>query len=75
MATNYDDAEALCPYFQYSQRKHIVCEGIIDGSNTRLEFDTQANRNKYRRRFCDSKYQKCEIHRMLERKYDDKVRK
>ena len=40
MPTSFDDVEAICPYFQYSQKKFIVCEGIIDGSTTKLEFNT-----------------------------------
>ena len=70
MPTSFDDMEAICPYFQYSQKKHIVCEGIIDGSTTKLQFDTQDKRNQHRRLFCDSKYKNCEICRMLEGKYE-----
>ena len=70
MPTSFDDMEAICPYFQYSQKKYIVCEGIIDGSTTKLQFDTQGKRNQHRRLFCDSRYENCEICRMLEGKYE-----
>ena len=71
MPTSFDDVEAQCPYFQYSQKKYIVCEGIIDGSTTKLEFNTKSKRDQHRRLFCDSKYCNCEIHMMLEGKYED----
>ena len=71
MSKSFDDVEAQCPYFIYSLKKQIVCEGIIDGSTTKLEFDKMEKRNQHRRIFCDSKYQNCEICRMLEGKYED----
>ena len=70
MPTSFDDVEAQCPYFIYSSKKAIVCEGIIDGSTTKMQFDTQDKRNQHRSLFCDSKYKNCEICRMLEGKYE-----
>lgn len=71
MSNSFDDVEAKCPYFRYSLKRQIVCEGIIDGSTTKLDFDKIEKRNQHRRIFCDSKYQYCEIHRMLEGKYEE----
>ena len=71
MSKSFDDVEAQCPYFRYSLKKQIVCEGIIDGCTTKLEFDKMEKRNQQRRIFCDSKYKYCEIYRMLEEKYEE----
>lgn len=71
MSKSFDDVEAQCPYFIYSLKKMIVCEGIIDGSTTKLEFNKKSMRDQHRRIFCDSKYTNCEICRMLEGKYED----
>ena len=71
MPTMFDDVEAQCPYFHYSQKKLIVCDGIIEGSTTKIEFNTQGKRNQHRRIFCDSKYKNCEICMMLEAIYNE----
>lgn len=71
MSKSFDDVEAKCPYFIYSLKKMIVCEGIMDGCTTKLEFKSQDKRNQHRRLFCDSKYCYCEINRMLEEIYDE----
>lgn len=66
----YDDVDAKCPYFLGSDKHKIVCEGVTDGSRTVLEFDTKKLRNTHRELFCNSRYQNCEVCRMLEDKYD-----
>lgn len=69
MATMYDDVNAICPYFQGSEKKKISCEGITDGCKTTLEFRSGKERNQHRELFCNSKYRNCEIYKMLEEKY------
>ena len=71
MPASYDDMFAKCPYFHYSKKKRIVCDGIMDGTTLKMDFDTQEDRNLHRRVFCDSNYEKCEINRMLEEIYDE----
>lgn len=71
MPTNFDDVNAQCPYFRYSEKKKITCEGIITGCNTKIEFATKELRNTHRRIFCNSKYRNCEIYRMLNGKYEE----
>lgn len=70
MPRNYDNDYALCPFFQTSGRKDIVCEGIQSGCVTKLVFSSERGRNRYRTRFCDTQYANCEICKLLERKYD-----
>ena len=70
MPASYDDMFAKCPYFHYSKKKRIVCDGIMDGTTLKVDFDNQEDRNIHRRTFCDSKYKYCEIYRMLEGIYD-----
>ena len=69
MPTMFDDVDAICPYFQRSDKRKISCEGITDCCTTNLEFKTKAKRNLQRKLFCDDKYKNCEIYRMLEEKY------
>lgn len=69
MATMYDDVNAICPYFQASEKKKIVCEGITDRCNTTLAFRSGKERDQHRELFCNCKYGNCEIYKMLEEKY------
>lgn len=71
MPTMYDDVNAKCPYFLSSAKRRITCEGITDGCITHLEFQNTDMRNQHRRLFCNSKYKNCEVHRMLEDKYEE----
>lgn len=71
ITTNYDDVEALCPYYKGSNAKQISCEGITEGSITILSFSSKEKRNKQRRIFCNQRYENCEVFRMLEEKYED----
>ena len=71
MPTMYDDVNAICPYFLGSDNHKIVCEGIIEGSKTIVEFDNKKLRNRHREVFCDRRYSNCEVCRMLEDKYDE----
>ena len=71
MPTNYDYANAKCPYFVKSQKTKITCEGITDGSVVILEFFTNEKRQQHRRIFCDNKYKNCEVCRMLDEKNEE----
>lgn len=71
MPTMYDDVNAICPYFNSSDKRKISCEGITDGCKTVLEFNTQKKRDIHREIFCDARYQNCEIYKMLEEKYKE----
>ena len=71
MPTMFDDVDAICPYFQRSEKRKISCEGITDGCVTNLEFETKEKRNLQRNLFCNDKYKNCEVYRMLEEKYTE----
>lgn len=71
MPTMYDDVNAKCPYFRFSHERRITCEGITDRCVTQLEFKAREERNQHRNIFCDAKYTNCEIHRMLNEKYEE----
>ena len=71
MPRKYDDDCAKCPFFQSSGRTYIVCEGIINDCFTKLMFETEGQRNRYRIIFCDTQYEKCELFKTLEKKYED----
>ena len=71
MSTMYDDVNAKCPFFLSSSDKRISCEGITEGCVTKIEFKSKEKRNRHRRKLCDAGYNKCEIYKMLEKKYEE----
>lgn len=70
MPRQYDNELAKCPFFLMSGKKDIVCEGIVAGCSVKLMFVEERKRTRYRVRFCDTQYEKCELYKVLERKYD-----
>jgi len=69
--TTYDDVHALCPFFQSSDKNRIICEGIVKGSRTALEFTKQGERSRHRTLYCDCRYQQCEVYKALMKKYEE----
>ena len=67
----YDNCYAKCPFFLSSGRQHIMCEGITSDCAIDLVFISEERRNLHRRIFCDDKYKNCEIHKTLEKKYEE----
>ena len=71
MATMYDYVNVRCPFFVASGKCKIACEGLTEGSNICLSYQTFEMRNAQRQRYCDSNYEECEIAKILNKKYED----
>lgn len=71
MSTMFDDVDVVCPFFKNSDIQKISCEGVGESSTTTLNFPNRKKRDKHKEQFCDRGYKKCEIHKMLEAKYND----
>lgn len=69
MATDFDNVNTLCPFYISEDRFRISCEGITDGSTVRLFFSTRAGKQEYKDKYCNKKYCKCKIHKILMEKY------
>jgi hypothetical protein len=67
MPTMYDDVDALCPFFRSSEKRKIICDGVIEDCTTQILFKTIQSRNLHRRIFCDRKYMNCEYYQVLEK--------
>ena len=65
----YDVCLAKCPFFISSGKKSIKCEGVVDDSVIDMGFSSETQRNIFREKYCNSNYQDCVVHRMLEEKY------
>lgn len=71
MPTTYKDVEVKCPFFKEHTKKGITCEGLTEDSIIKLCFLSTESKDLQARVFCNTKYQNCEIYRMLEKKYEE----
>ena len=62
--------DAVCPFFEKFDRRHISCEGLIEGAGARQVFLDSYTQNVYFTRFCAShSYKSCEHAKALAEKY------
>lgn len=77
MPTSRTDTKVGCPFYQYDECENrykgyrIVCEGLIPKSSLQNVYDCKADYLIQLNTFCCKHYKKCEINRMLNRKYDE----
>ena len=74
---NYDDANAICPYFHKCRGEQIICDGLTGCSITVQKFiDTNGGglvqkRKAYMAEYCSTfNYGKCDWARVLNEKYE-----
>ena len=76
MPTSRTDTKVGCPFYQYDectnrrQGYKIVCEGLVPKSTIQQLFECRADYLIQLNTFCCKHFDKCEINRMLNRKYD-----
>ena len=64
----------ICPYYERhtSQKRAIVCEGLVQGMETAMLFDCRADMEKYSQKYCETfRYSRCPLARGLALKYID----
>ena len=71
MANTVGDGSAVCPFYHHESRLGIVCEGLIDGTVDMIRFQTEEEKERFRRMRCESfEYeQRCLIAMILVEKY------
>ena len=67
------DKSVVCPFFKWSDKNHIGCEGVSVGNTVSLVFGDPNRRNEYKIRHCRSleRYKSCRVCQMLMGKYCD----
>lgn len=82
MSSDYMDVYAQCPYYigcELLAHKWamIKCEGIDVKEETvlKIQFQSKADRNEYKKKYCDKDYNSCLICQMNERKWEDVFRR
>lgn len=72
MSGSYFKAYAKCPFYRADDgRQTITCEGITDDSVLKSYFRNKRQFELQLSVFCCDKFKNCEIHTMLEGKYND----
>lgn len=70
MPTTFKGVKVICPYYADKEEKHcITCEGVMDGTLTKVYFSRKDTKEKYRLLFCERDYTHCRVARMLDKKY------
>ena len=71
MPTSRNDTRVLCPFYQYDETlkkarvRHIVCEGLVDGSTLVLNYKNKRDFMIQLNTFCCEHFCRCEIYRLL----------
>ena len=72
MGARWEDKSAKCPFFERSDGKCIVCEGVVSSAKTQIHFATSNRKKTYKTLYCDDirGYHDCRISKMLMGKYE-----
>lgn len=71
MATQWDDIDVRCPYYNKHDKMSISCEGIDNASSgIKMMFKTKEGRRKHMGTYCNNGYSECSINKLCEKKYD-----
>lgn len=77
MPTSRTDTNVGCPFYQYDECKNrrygyrIVCEGLIPKSSLQNVYEVKDDYLIQLNTFCCKHFDKCEINRMLSKKYEE----
>ena len=69
--SQYQDVNAICPFFLSGDKQRITCEGLIDKTKCINRFDFGKDREQCRSKSCDKHYEQCRIYRALNQKYEE----
>lgn len=66
-----DYYKVICPFFHDLSGHNIRCEGVIPDTKISTSFGNIRAMKRYRRKFCNTfGYEKCELCKVLQSKYD-----
>lgn len=63
--------DAKCPFYKRNSNSIIVCEGVEYDSTIHLSFATEKSGTDYKMFYCDARYERCPVYRMLLGKYEE----
>ena len=69
---SYNQIFVRCPFYKWDDgKKRITCEGIVDNSSIALIYHSKADYECQFVTFCCKHYEKCEVYRLLQEKYEE----
>ena len=81
MPREYENCNAICPFFLTGGKLHIngiktrdyiKCEGVNNDCTIDLVFVSEKKKNAHRCAYCDSyNYKKCQIYKAVIKKYEE----
>lgn len=68
---DWKSVHVRCPFYHKEFPDRIVCEGVCEGtlSNTTL-FENKIRKNEYEKVYCETGYDRCEIFKAIDKKYN-----
>ena len=64
-----NSVDAVCPFYSSDGSLKVICEGLIDDSNTIHEFKSKEAAAIFFRKYCCDNFAKCPFYKILEAKY------
>lgn len=75
MPTSRNDVRVICPFYKYDEKPNgifrIVCEGLVDDSSIVLAYKRKNDFYIQLGTFCCQNFDRCEIYRAINEKYED----
>lgn len=69
---SYKQVFVRCPFYKWDDgKKRITCEGLTDDSSLALIYHRKCEYEQQMSVFCCEHYTKCEVFRLLSRKYEE----
>ncbi len=59
-----------CPFYIRSQKLSITCEGIVEGTETAMKFQTEKEKRDFQKKNCFKHRTDCKIKRCIAQKYE-----
>lgn len=63
---SWNEANALCPFYNTDDKNTIICEAILSGSDKVKQcFNSTLGKQKHLLRFCNNDYERCPYYKIL----------
>ena len=66
----FKDTAILCPFYKFSDKKMVLCEGPRERSSLALRYYRGEDMLKHRREYCELNYEKCPLYELANKKYE-----
>ena len=60
ISSTSDTGNICCPFFEAHGKLEIVCEGLIDSTQSMIRFRTEAEKTFHQETYCECNYRRCE---------------